>query len=80
MRALAAPVEKPKPKKKRHAKRTSKSKINTAVEKDDAQTDFNSNAEATETQASDAEDLGDFIEVSQHPIIPTPSQLTKPST
>ncbi|KAJ4365857.1 hypothetical protein N0V83_008479 [Neocucurbitaria cava] len=64
LRALAAPVEKPKAKKKRHARKSSKRKTTGTIEKDKAQTEVvNSNAESTEAQASDAEDLGDFIEV-----------------
>ncbi|KAF1843989.1 uncharacterized protein K460DRAFT_357637 [Cucurbitaria berberidis CBS 394.84] len=62
LRALAAPVEEQKPKKRRHAKRSSKSKIAGAVERGKAQTNTNGSVEATEAQASDAEDLGDFIE------------------
>ncbi|CAO2656397.1 Nn.00g052000.m01.CDS01 [Neocucurbitaria sp. VM-36] len=62
LRALAAPVEKAKPKKKRHVRKSSKSKITRPTEKDKAQRDIHSNVEATEAQSSDAEDLGDFIE------------------
>ena len=57
LKALAAPVEKPKPKKKRHAKKSSKDK-NGVREKSKGETETNGDA-----QPSDAEDLGEFIEV-----------------
>lgn len=59
LKALAAPIEKPKPKKKRHAKKGSKSGNNEIVKQEVAPT-------VVETQETDAEDLGEFIEV-YHP-------------
>lgn len=68
MKALAAPMEKPKPKKKRHAKKGSKSGVveggRGGGEKKvkDAVVTQNANASTT-----DAEDLGEFIEVHRLP-------------
>jgi hypothetical protein len=59
LKALAAPTEKLKPKKKkRHAKKGSKNGVVKVM------AEVNGSAD---TQASDAEDLGEFIEVCQHP-------------
>ena len=74
LRALAAPVEKPKPKKKRHARKSSKGKIIRPTEKDKEQANINSNVGITEAQSSDAEDLGEFIEVRQCLLTPTTPQ------
>ena len=60
LKALAAPVEKPKPKKKRHAKKGSRSGRSEVVKQESTQTDVNKSEEAGGT---DAEDLGEFIEV-----------------
>ncbi|KNG52635.1 HNH endonuclease [Stemphylium lycopersici] len=77
LKALAAPVEKPKPKKKRHAKKGSKSGKNEIATRDQVVVDTNDNAEG---QPTDAEDLGEFIEV--HHTLPsiTTSCLTVAST
>ena len=64
LKALAAPVEKPKPKKKRHAKKSSKDK-NCNVEKSKGETETNAIISNGDAQPSDAEDLGEFIEVPQ---------------
>jgi hypothetical protein len=61
LKALAAPTEKPKPKKKRHAKKGSK---NNVVKPETVVSSVNNGAD---THASDASDLGEFIEVRQHP-------------
>jgi hypothetical protein len=63
LKALAAPMEKPKPKKKRHAKKGSKNGKNEIVKQDKTVADGNGNED---TQATDAEDLGEFIEVCTH--------------
>jgi hypothetical protein len=55
LKALAVPTEKPKSKKKRYAKKGSKEKNGVAVE-------IKSSMSHREVQASDAEDLGEFIE------------------
>jgi hypothetical protein len=60
LKALAAPAETPKPKKKRHAKKGSRSGKSEVVEQESTQTDVNKSEEAGGT---DAEDLGEFIEV-----------------
>jgi hypothetical protein len=62
LKALAAPTEKPKPKKKRHAKKGSKNNVvkpETVV--------ISEVHNSADTHASDASDLGEFIEVRQHP-------------
>lgn len=60
LKALALPAEKPKPKKKRHAKKISKDKIFSAKQ-------ISALSESVDHGDSilqaDAEDLGDFIEV-----------------
>jgi hypothetical protein len=56
LKALAAPIDKPKPKKKRHAKKGSKSGRNEIVKQEVVPT-------VVESQETDAEDLGEFIEV-----------------
>lgn len=81
LRALAAPVDKPKPKRKRHAKKESKGTIDRAEERDkkpvegDGTTNIKDigTVPDTETQATDAEDLGEFIHVRYLPI-PSSSQ------
>lgn len=61
LKALAAPDDKAKPKKKRHAKKTSKYKNGTVIRsKEQVETPIISTREARQ---SDAEDLGEFIEV-----------------
>lgn len=66
LKLLAAPDEKAKPKKKRHAKKISKEKNGTIQESRMVSMTSNQNDDA---QTSDAEDLGDFIEVHHpHPI------------
>jgi hypothetical protein len=77
IKALAAPIEKPKPKKKRHAKKGSKSAKSEIVKQETVPTNVNGNDEA---EGTDAEDLGEFIEVRLlHIPIPTDSRtsLTK---
>ncbi|KAI4697700.1 uncharacterized protein J4E84_000833 [Alternaria hordeiaustralica] len=59
LKALAAPIEKPKPKKKRHAKKGSKSGKNEIVKQEVVPT-------MVEAQETDAEDLGEFIEKNQY--------------
>jgi hypothetical protein len=59
LKALAAPAEKPRPRKKRHAKKNSKEK--TSIVKNEK----NNTISNRDAQSSDAEDLGEFIEV--HP-------------
>lgn len=59
LKALAMPAEKPKPRKRRHAKKDSKAKIGLSV-KSMEEPEVTSSADA---HAADAEDLGDFIEV-----------------
>ncbi|KAI4922232.1 hypothetical protein J4E90_000660 [Alternaria incomplexa] len=69
LKALAAPIEKPKPKKKRHAKKGSKSGNNEIVKQEVAPT-------VVETQETDAEDLGEFIEYLSTLIFPfLPAEL-----
>lgn len=70
LKALAAPIEKPKPKKKRHAKKGSKSGNNEIVKQEVAPT-------VVETQETDAEDLGEFIEV-YHPYKHTHTRTLEP--
>lgn len=60
MKALAMPDENPKPKKKRTAKRNSKEKNETASKSKEPESKIISSREAKQT---DAEDLGEFIEV-----------------
>jgi hypothetical protein len=60
LKALAAPIEKPKPKKKRHAKKGSKSAKSEFVNQEAVPTNAIGNDEA---EGTDAEDLGEFIEV-----------------
>jgi hypothetical protein len=74
LKALAAPIEKPKARQKRHAKRSSKG-VNTfnAVVKTGPKTNISTTT--TGPQASDAEDLGEFIEV-QQPVMYTSASLT----
>ena len=62
LKALAVPVEKPKPKKKRHAKKSSKDK-NGIKEKSTGETKTSGTTSNGDAQPSDAEDLGEFIEV-----------------
>ncbi|USP73343.1 hypothetical protein yc1106_00617 [Curvularia clavata] len=66
MKALAAPMEKPKPKKKRHAKKGSKSGGKDAVATQNT-------VDANAATGADAEDLGEFIEV--HTLKPATSFL-----
>lgn len=84
LRALAAPVDKPKPKRKRHAKKESKGTIDRAEERDkkpvegDGTTNIKDigTVPDTETQATDAEDLGEFIHYLSSLIFPSlPPQL-----
>ena len=62
MKALAAPVEKTKPKKKRHAKKSSKDK-NGTVEKEKEEPETNGIISISEARRTDAEDLGEFIDI-----------------
>lgn len=62
LKALAAPGEKPKSKKKRHTKKSSKDK-NSTVTNREAQVEVKV-ISSRETRQSDAEELGEFIEVS----------------
>jgi hypothetical protein len=62
LKLLAAPTEKLKPKKKRHAKKSSKEK-NGIVVKSKGETKTNNTVSNGDSQSSDAEDLGEFIEV-----------------
>jgi hypothetical protein len=59
LKVLAMPTEKPKSKKKRYAKKGSKEKNVVTV------ADTKSSMSHREVQASDSEDLGDFIEARQ---------------
>jgi len=59
LKALAMPVEKAKPKKKRHVKKGSKEKNYVKV------AEIKSSISHREAHASDAEELGEFIEVRQ---------------
>lgn len=61
LRSLVAPVEKPNKKKRRHGKKGSKSKNNV---KDIEVEESKKNTTNGDEQPNDAEDLGDFIEVS----------------
>jgi hypothetical protein len=62
LKVLAAPVEKPKMKQKRHAKRSSKEKdVVKSVTKAEPKRSISTTT--NDTQASDAADLGEFIEV-----------------
>jgi hypothetical protein len=61
LKVLAAPTEKPKPKRKRHVKKGSR---NGVVKHEGVVVEVNG---SMDTQASDAEDLGEFIEVCQCP-------------
>jgi hypothetical protein len=66
LKALAIPQDKPRPRKKRHAKKRSKDKNGN---REDFRTEV---APVATAQASDTEDLGEFIEVCQslqHPLI-----------
>ncbi|KAF1839793.1 hypothetical protein BDW02DRAFT_486096 [Decorospora gaudefroyi] len=65
LKALAAPIDKPKPKKKKHAKRGSKNSIS----KPEIQQNEANSSENTPT--SDAEDLGEFIEYLSALIFPS---------
>jgi hypothetical protein len=69
LKALAAPMERRKPKQKRHAKKTPKGG-NTAKAVTKSEPEPNISTSITNPQASDAEDLGEFIEVRQS--IPNP--------
>jgi hypothetical protein len=62
LKSLAAPIEKPKPKKKRHAKKNSKEK-NALNGKSKPEVTTSGNISNSDMQTSDAEDLGEFIEV-----------------
>jgi hypothetical protein len=64
IKALAAPVEKSKTRKKRHAKKNSKER-NGVNEKKRAGLE----TPTTDLPASDAEDLGEFIEVTSSPTL-----------
>ncbi|KAI4665042.1 uncharacterized protein J4E79_003341 [Alternaria viburni] len=69
LKALAAPIEKPKSKKKRHAKKGSKSGKNEIVKQEVVPT-------VVEAQETDAEDLGEFIEYLSTLIFPfLPAEL-----
>lgn len=72
LKALATPIEKPKPKKKRHAKKGSKGNRNDLEKQEATPTAVKPSSEA---QQADAEDLGEFIEVRPHhtPPLPSPS-------
>ncbi|KAH7401423.1 hypothetical protein BKA66DRAFT_565063 [Pyrenochaeta sp. MPI-SDFR-AT-0127] len=74
LRALAAPTEKPKTRKKRHAKKESKSGIDSVAGKGkiDKGNDGNEKDTSgdTDAQATDAEDLGEFIEYLSSQIFP----------
>ncbi|EDU49270.1 hypothetical protein PtrSN002B_009276 [Pyrenophora tritici-repentis] len=59
LKALAAPIEKPKPKKKRHAKKGSQGIKNDVVQEETSPAAVKPSSEA---QQADAEDLGEFIE------------------
>ena len=72
LRALATPIEKSKSRKKRHARKGSKSGKASLEPK----VDRYANA-LEESQASDAEDLGDFIDV-RHAICPIQTPTNKP--
>jgi hypothetical protein len=75
LKLLAAPSEKLKSRKKRHVKKSSKDQ--TGMKEKDTKP-FTSHSE---TKASDAEDLGDFIEVHFLPLsAPSIHQLTPLST
>ena len=72
LKALAAPIEKSKPKKKRHAKRGSKGRESDIAQQETAL----AIKPSPEAQQADAEDLGEFIEVRPPPIIlPSPPPL-----
>ncbi|KAL1800154.1 hypothetical protein ACET3X_000496 [Alternaria dauci] len=66
IKALAAPIEKPKPKKKRHAKKGSKSGKSEVVRQESTATNIGGSDEGT-----DAEDLGEFIEYLSTIIFPS---------
>ncbi|KAI4627333.1 uncharacterized protein J4E87_003896 [Alternaria ethzedia] len=69
LKALAAPIEKPKSKKKRHAKKGSKGGKDEVVKQEPVPT-------AVEAQETDAEDLGEFIEYLSTLIFPfLPAEL-----
>ncbi|KAI4920351.1 uncharacterized protein J4E92_008570 [Alternaria infectoria] len=69
LKALAAPIEKPKPKKKRHAKKGSKDGKDEVVKQEAIPT-------MVEAQETDAEDLGEFIEYLSTLIFPfLPAEL-----
>jgi hypothetical protein len=68
LKALAAPIEKPKPKKKRHAKKGSKNSLVKHV------TEVNDSAD---THTTDASDLGEFIDVLS-PLLHAASLSNKP--
>ncbi|KAI4634615.1 hypothetical protein J4E83_001934 [Alternaria metachromatica] len=69
LKALAAPIEKPKSKKKRHAKKGSRSGKNEIVKQEVVPT-------VVEAQETDAEDLGEFIEYLSTLIFPfLPAEL-----
>lgn len=73
LKALAAPTEKPKPKKKRHAKKGSKSGKSDVARQDKAVENS-----TQDSHTNDAEDLGEFIEVHTHTHFPqSPSHLRK---
>jgi hypothetical protein len=74
LKALAMPTEKPKSKRKRHAKKTSKQKNGTY-----AKVEVETPTTAS-TNTSDAEDLADFIDVRPSPKSHSNPPLTLPST
>jgi hypothetical protein len=74
MKALAMPDEKPKPKKKRTAKKNSKEKNEIASKSKEPESKVISSREAKQT---DAEDLGEFIEVTSPPPLQPPSISNK---
>ena len=67
LRALAAPIEKPKARKKRHAKKSSKEKNEDTRKRKDGIATKTTTSTAND-EPSDAEDLGEFIEVHYPPV------------
>ncbi|RII06337.1 hypothetical protein CUC08_Gglean009557 [Alternaria sp. MG1] len=66
IKALATPIEKPKPKKKRHAKKGSKSGKSEVMKQESTEANTGGSEEGT-----DAEDLGEFIEYLSTLIFPS---------
>ncbi|KAE8824240.1 hypothetical protein HRS9139_09422 [Pyrenophora teres f. teres] len=73
LKALAAPIEKPKAKKKRHAKKGSKGIKTDVVQEETAPAAVKPSSEA---QQADAEDLGEFIEYLGTLIFPSLPQMS----